>query len=129
MSTDKLTHSRFVVSISNIASIVIGSFKALGPVALLGSFMIAYSLGIVALHEALAGTGFFTEIGTVVELGIQTTLGVPITASMVLTARHVMSVFGEPPSDSWEEAVVISAGGSWVLLPPLLYVWPYIGVL
>jgi len=129
MSTDKTTHSRSGVSLTNIASIVIRSFKALGPVALLGSFMIAYSLGIVALHEALAGTGFFTEIGTVVEIGIETTLGVPVVASMVLTARHVMSAFGEPTSDSWEEVVVISAGGSWVLGPPLLYLWPHMGVL
>jgi len=129
MSTDKPTDSRFGVSLTDTASAAIRSFKVVGPVALLGTFMIAYSLGMVALHEAFAGTGFFADIGTVVEIGIETTLGVPIIASMVLSARYVISLVDEPPADSWEEVVVLSAGASWVLLPPLLYVWPQTGVL
>jgi len=128
MSTETDTHSRFGVSREEIASKAVSLFRVVGPIALLGTFMIGYSLSIVVLAEVLDGTGFFSELHRLAQIFVSTTVGMPITASMVLAARYSMSLVGEMPGDSWEEAVVVTAGATWLLMPPLLYVWPSVGM-
>lgn len=127
MSTETDTHSRLGVSIKQVATKVATLARYVGPIALLGTFLMAYSLAIVVANEALAPTAFFTEIGGVAQIAIQTALGVPVVVSMVLTARYGVMLAGESVGDSWEEATLLAAGATWLLMPPLLAVWPSLG--
>ena len=126
MSTENKTKTDST-SVDRIGKKAITRLQRIGVYALLGTFMIGYALGIVVLSEFFAQSGFWQEVGLITKIAIETAVAVPVVASMVLSARHVLSMF-DINTGEWEQNVLLAAGVTWVLFPPVVAVWPSIGV-
>ena len=125
MSTETATAD--TTSTARIGKKVIGTLRHTGVFTLLGSFMIIYALGVVVLAEFFAEIGFWEEVGLIVKIGIETAAAVPVVASMVLSARYVLSILNIEVGD-WEDGVLLAAGATWFFCPPLLAIWPELGL-
>lgn len=127
MTTETTTHA-FGIESSTVDRIT-AYLRHTGAVAALATFTMGYALLLTIAVQFFAEWGLVAEASLPLLVAIETTLTTPIIVSMALAARYIVGVLADAQQANWTSVALMAAGAAWMLIPPLVVIWPQAGLI